>query len=324
MELVGVLVHSEDKAGRDAGDVVGVPPTGVTTTRILDDIVAVRPDAAVWSGRGYAPEKLAVLLEAGVNVYTGLGAYFLDGQPEHELLERACQRGGASLAAGGNIPGLISDVLPMFVLGYTGKVRHITAHQRNHVSQSRSAEQLRGLGIGGPLAGQPGRGELEAMVDAGWEWLLGMSASMVAASLDIPFSGLRTRTKEKALSPSTVTLPASGLTVAAGTTGGVRWTWDAYSDDRVFMTIINEHTAVYGLGGDWRQDEQAPAWTVTLDASPPMVATLAWPAGLAAAEANTMLNAARALNVLPPLVAAPPGCRSVLDLPMISCTDALW
>jgi 4-hydroxy-tetrahydrodipicolinate reductase len=53
-----------------------------------------------------------------------------------------------------------------------------------------------------------------------------------------------------------------------------------------------------------------------------MTATLAWPAGTPAAEANTQLNAARAINFLPALVAASPGCRSVLDLPMITGTDA--
>jgi 4-hydroxy-tetrahydrodipicolinate reductase len=123
------------------------------------------------------------------------------------------------------------------------------------------------------------------------------------------------------VSPKTETLPGSGLVIEAGTVGGVRWTWDAFSNDRIFLTIINEQTGVYRLGEDWRQDETAPAYTVTLEADPPMIATLTWPEGLPAAEANAKLNAARAINFIPSLVASAPGCRSVLDLPMISCTD---
>jgi 4-hydroxy-tetrahydrodipicolinate reductase len=253
-----------------------------------------------------------------------MGAQYLDGQPEREILESACARGGASLAAGGNIPGLISDVLPAFLSGFTGQIRHITARQRNHVSASISAMQVQGLGLGQPVGAErnPADQELEAIVDAGWEWLMGMSAALVAAALDLPFTRLITRAKEKAPAPETATLPGSGLTIEAGTVGGVRWVWDAYTGDRVFLTIINEQTAVYGLGPDWRPDAHAPAWTVTLDASPPMVATLTWPDGTLASEANTQLNAARAINFLPALVAAPPGCRSVLDLPMITSTDA--
>jgi 2,4-diaminopentanoate dehydrogenase len=323
MELVGVLVHSEDKDGRDAGELAGIPPVGVTATRKLDDIIALKPDAAVWSGQGWEPEKLARLLEAGINVYTGFGGYYLKGQPEQGLLATACERGGSSFAAGGNIPGLISDVLPLFLSGYSGAIRHITAWQRNHVEYYPSALQLTaGLGLGRPLEAESGADEeAERHLDGHWEWLIGMSAAMVADGLHIPYTRITTRTKEKAAAPRTETLPGSGLVIEAGTLGGVRWTWDAYSDDRLFLTVINEQTGVYGLGEGWRSDEAAPAWTVTIDGSPPIVATMTWPAGTPAASANAKLNAAHAINFLPALVAAPAGLRSVLDLPLITCSD---
>jgi hypothetical protein len=315
MELVGVLVHSAAKAGRDAGQLVGIDPIGITTTQSLDDIIALKPDAAIWSAQGYDPVSIARLLAAGINVYTGMGGYFLDGEPDGPLLEDACQAGGSSFAAGGNIPGLISDVLPIFLSGFTGDIRHIKAVQRNHVAHYPSAAQLSdGLGLGRPAE----ENEASKTLDLGWEWLMTMSAKMVAAALHIPFSGLRTTAKEIALAPETVTLPGSGLTIEAGTVGGVRWTWSGYSGDHEFLTIVNEQTAVFGLGEDWRQDDSAPAWTAELDASPPMVCTLTWPDGLPAATANAQLNAARAINVVAALVAAPPGCRSVLDLPMIT------
>jgi 4-hydroxy-tetrahydrodipicolinate reductase len=81
--------------------------------------------------------------------------------------------------------------------------------------------------------------------------------------------------------------------------------------------VINEQSALFGLGDDWRQGESEPAWTVTIDGDPPVVATMTWPPGTPAAAANARLNAARAVNFIPALVAAPPGPRSVLDLPMI-------
>ncbi len=318
MKLVGVLVHSEEKAGRDAGDVVGLPPLGITTTRSLDEIIALAPDAAIWSAQGYDPESIARLLAAGINVYTGLGGYFLDGEPEQALLADACRAGGSTFAAGGNIPGLISDVLPIFLTGYTGSVRHIDAVQRNHVAHYPSAAQLRdGLGLGLP----PGETDSAAALDAGWLWLMTSSARMVAAALRIPFTRIEQTDKRTALAAETVTLPGSGLTVEAGTVGGVRWTWTAYSGPAAYLTITNEQTAVLGLGAGWRETEREPAWTVELDASPPLVATLTWPAGTAAAAANAQLNSARAINVLAALVAAAPGCVSVLDLPMITSSD---
>lgn len=319
-ELVGVLVHSDLKAGRDAGDVVGTTPIGVTTTRLLDDIIALKPDAAIWSAQGYDPVSIARLLAAGINVYTGLGGYFLDGQPDQQLIEDACRTGGSTFAAGGNIPGLISDVLPIFLSGFTGDIRHITAIQRNHVAHYPSAAQLSGgLGFGEPAPADDAPTEL----DLGWEWLMAMSGRMVASALDLEFTDFRTTAKEIKLAPETVTLPGSGLTIEAGTVAGVRWTWSAYSGDREFLTIVNEQTGVFGLGADWRQDNAAPAWTVDIDASPPMVCTLTWPEGVPAAAANSQLNAARAINVTHALVKAPPGALSVLDLPMITGPGAL-
>lgn len=322
MTPVAVLVHDEHKAGRDAGELAGVGPLGVIATRDVSDVIAAAPQAAVWSARYYEPAPIAELLGAGINVYTGLGTHFLDNQPERDYLEEACQRGGSSLAAGGNIPGLISDVLPLFLSGFTGQVRHLTAYQRNHVAHYPSAVQVAGLGIGRP-AGSP-EDQLGGPVDLAWEWLIGMSASMVAAGLGIPFSRLVTRDKQMPVATTAVTLPGSGLHIEAGQVAGVRWTWDAYSGDHVFLTVVNELTAVYGLGPDWRRNDDTAAWTVTIDGSPPLQATLTWPEGTVAAEANAMLNAARAVNFLPALVAAPAGCRSVLDLPMITCTDSNW
>ncbi len=34
LELVGVWVHSPEKSGRDAGEIVGIGPIGVTTTNV--------------------------------------------------------------------------------------------------------------------------------------------------------------------------------------------------------------------------------------------------------------------------------------------------
>jgi 4-hydroxy-tetrahydrodipicolinate reductase len=320
LQLVGMLVHGEAKANRDIGSVIGVDPIGITTTRNIEDVIALQPDAAIWSAQGYHPEMIARLLEAGINVYTGLGGYFLDGEPDRELLESACRRGGSSFAAGGNIPGLISDVLPIFLSGFTGQVRCVTAVQRNHVADYPSAAQLRdGLGLGRP----PGENEASRQLDAGWEWLMRISAKMVAAALNIPFTELRTTEKVIGIAARTAHLPASGLTIKAGTVGGVRWSWVAYSGDRPFLTIVNEQTAVFGLGDGWRNDDADPAWTVELDASPPLVATLSWPQGQSAAACNAQLNAARAINMIGAVIDAPPGCLSVLDLPMITCSDAM-
>lgn len=50
MELVGVLVHSVDKVGRDSGELAGGAPNGIVTTRSLDELIALKPHGIIWSG----------------------------------------------------------------------------------------------------------------------------------------------------------------------------------------------------------------------------------------------------------------------------------
>ncbi len=246
LELVGVLVHSAEKTGRDSGELVGVAPNGITTTQDVDEIIALGPDAAIHSGMLWDHELIGRLLEAGINVYTGMGGYYLPGQPEYDALQAAGLKGNASFAAGGNIPGLISDVFPLFLSGYTGRIRHIRAWQRNHVETYPSAAQLeQGLGIGLP----PGSNDAEEMVDGGWVW----AAARVA--------------------PHAVTLPTSGLHIAEGHVAALQWTFSGFAGDHEFLTITNEQSAMLGLGPGWRENHEEPPWRVEIDGEPPIVAT---------------------------------------------------
>jgi len=41
LELAGCWVHSEDKSGKDVGDIIGWSPLGVTATNSVDEILAL-------------------------------------------------------------------------------------------------------------------------------------------------------------------------------------------------------------------------------------------------------------------------------------------
>jgi len=75
LDLVGVWVHSPEKTGRDAGELVGLGPIGVTTTNDLDDIIGLKPDCVVYGAASAEMDAAAVrdyvrLLNGGLNVVT--------------------------------------------------------------------------------------------------------------------------------------------------------------------------------------------------------------------------------------------------------------
>src|SRR6478609_1817321 len=73
MELVGVWVHSAEKSGRDAGELVGLDKLGVAATNDVDALIALKPDCVVYAASGPERDAAAVpdhvrLLAAGINV----------------------------------------------------------------------------------------------------------------------------------------------------------------------------------------------------------------------------------------------------------------
>ena len=70
LELAGVRVYSDEKKGCDAGDLVGLPPTGVIATQDTEEILALAPDCIVYSPMPWDVEEMCRILSAGIHVVT--------------------------------------------------------------------------------------------------------------------------------------------------------------------------------------------------------------------------------------------------------------
>jgi 4-hydroxy-tetrahydrodipicolinate reductase len=68
LDLAGVLVHSEQKSGRDAGELFGAPATGVLATRDPDALLACAADSVVYAPRIADLDEVCALLRFGRNV----------------------------------------------------------------------------------------------------------------------------------------------------------------------------------------------------------------------------------------------------------------
>jgi 4-hydroxy-tetrahydrodipicolinate reductase len=318
MEIVGVLVHHEDKKGKDVGDIVGIPPIGLATTRDVDALIALRADVMLWHGLTWEPALIARFLEAGTNVYSSMGGWYLQTEAEYPIIADACARGNSTFIAGGNIPGLVSDVLPLFASGYAGQVRKIRCWQSDYVPHYPGLLQLRdALGLGLPIPNDPVDKPTITFADEGWIWGMRQSAQMVGKGLGIEVTDVRITKKEFAPALEDVVLQPSGLEIKKGVAAAIRWTFTAYTGadgDEPFFEIINEQSIALGLGPGWRVSEDEPNWKVEITGVPNItcVFDLAFDPGL---EPVSALNAARAVNFIPTLVAAPAGHLSVLDVP---------
>src|SRR4051812_42212429 len=113
LELVGCWVHSEAKAGQDAGELAGIGPIGVSATNSLEEILALDADCVLYSPLMPNPKEVAALLRSGKNVVTPLG-WFWPTAEEKSRMEVPALEGGVTLHGTGIDPGGATEQQPLF------------------------------------------------------------------------------------------------------------------------------------------------------------------------------------------------------------------
>lgn len=117
-ELVAVYVTNPDKVGKDAGEIVGLPPTtGVACTDDVEALIAMDADCVLYSP-AQSPallDTLCRLLASGKNVVSPAGPFLPNKwfPEETARIEAACREGGTSFHGCGVHPGFSGDVLPL-------------------------------------------------------------------------------------------------------------------------------------------------------------------------------------------------------------------
>jgi hypothetical protein len=323
LELVGALVYSDDKAGRDVGEICGVGALGVTATTNQAEILALEADCVVYAAQGEmnpsgALDDVCRLLESGKNVVsTAVTAYIYPrsaGAGVVERLEAACRAGGTSFHGTGIEPGWASEVLPLTMSVLFKRIDSLLVQELLNYSSYDSSHMLMGvMGFGRPpdadvpiadptLAGAAFRGSLMMVAD-------GLGATIE----DFVF--------EREVAVATEDFVVKAGPIAAGTVSAQRFAYSAVIDGRRALTI--EHITRL-------RDSEAPhwppgrGWKVTVEGSPSMVleARIAVH-GEDENDQGCLGTAMHAVHAIAPVCAAEPGIRTFLDLPMVVGRHAL-
>ena len=114
LELVGCWVHSEGKAGKDVGEIVGTSPLGVTATNSVSEVLALDADAVIYAPLLPDVDEVAALLRSGKNVVSPVG-WFYPGEKEAAPLQAAAREGNATLHGAGIGPGAATELFPLLL-----------------------------------------------------------------------------------------------------------------------------------------------------------------------------------------------------------------
>lgn len=149
-DLVAVLVHSKDKVGKDAGEIAGIPPTGVIATDDIDAVIAMDADCVFYTPIIMDTDTVCRLLRSGKNVVTTSGFFhptedFRDGG---EKIRAACADGGSSFHGGGIHPGYAGDILPVTLARVMSRIDKIVVYEVVNVLTDAPLDHIDWMGFG--------------------------------------------------------------------------------------------------------------------------------------------------------------------------------
>lgn len=326
-DLVGVWVHSPEKAGRDAGELVGIGPIGVTATDDADALIALRPDCVVYAASGPERDAGAMpdyirLLEAGINVVTTTTnrlIYPPAFEPEawRDQLTAAAAAGGVSLYASGIEPGFAADHLVLMLATQSKSITKIHAGEIAMYDDYPVAETMRdAMGFGLPLDATPYLGFPGAIA---FQW--GPGLRLIAHGLGLKIDEIRERFDRVATDRD---LHVAFGTAEAGTCGALRTQAIAVVDGREAITIEHVNRLAPDLGLEWGDRVDRPVYQVRIEGEPDIACTMnaslrdpgASGSNMEAGAGAMVSTAMRVVNAIPYVVQAEPGLLTALDLPL--------
>jgi len=320
LELVGVWVHSPDKAGKDAGELAGGDPIGITATNDAAELIALQPDCVVYAASG--PERDAgaipdylMLLEAGINVVSTSStslvyppAYY---SPEWRAqLERAAAAGSASFYASGIFPGFGSDQLALLLSTQSKKIRQVKVSEVALNDHYPVADvMMNGMGFGHPLDFEPLL-KTPGFIEMAWR----APIYLIAAGLGVAVEEVR-GTLDRRVTDRDIEV-AFG-TIKAGTCGAVTTRAAGVVHGREAIVVEHIIRMARDVAPDWPASEFDASYHVDIEGDPDIHCSMNVGAaeGHDAGHAAMAATAMRVVNAIPYVVAAPAGLLSSLDLP---------
>jgi 4-hydroxy-tetrahydrodipicolinate reductase len=316
LELVGLWVHSADKAGRDAGDLCDLPATGVRATNDVDALLALNADCVCYTATAdlrpwEAIDDIERILASGANVVSSSMVQLLHPKTADkamvERLEAACREGGTTCFFSGIDPGFANDLIPIALTSACERVDAVRVLEILNYDTYDQPEVLFGtMGFAQPLDHTP-----LLLFPGALSYAWGGVIGQIAESLGVEVDEIR-ETYVKASLDHDVSLAVGE--VPAGTMAGLRFEVQGIVGGR--PAIVIEHVTRL-------DDSVAPEWPhgngyrIEITGSPSF--TLELEMRGEDGDHNTgglVATAMRLINGIPSVCEAAPGMLSTLDLPL--------
>ncbi len=326
MQLVGLLVSSPAKAGKDAGELCGIGLTGIKATTAAEAILKLDADCVSYAAAtdfrlGDAIDDMVRILESGKNLVTSSFVPFI--HPWHvipafaEQIEAACQKGGSSFYCSGIDPGFSTDALPIMLSSLSERIDSIRSQEIfNYATYDQPETLFEVMGFAKP----PGT-MCPLLIPGALSMAWGSSVRMVADALGVELDEI-TQLHEQEVAPESFDISCGHI--EKGTVAGLRF--EVRGMIKGEPRIVVEHVTRLrdDIAPHWPQGVGPGNYRVIIEGMPALKCDLH--VGYNSPDHNIdgcVGTAMRLVNAIPHVCAATPGLKSWLHMPVIAGRGAL-
>jgi 4-hydroxy-tetrahydrodipicolinate reductase len=326
LELVGLCTSSAAKRGRDAGELVGLPRTGVVATDDVEAVLAADADCVSYMGATdfrlqAALDDMCRILASGKDLVTTsfVPLIYPPALPESIglRLADACRAGGATLFCSGIDPGFSPDALPIVLSSLSERIDSIRAQEIfDYATYDQPETLFEVMGFGKP----PGA-KVPMLLPGALAFAWGGSVRMIARALAVELDEVRQR-HEVALAEQPIELSCGRI--EPGTQAGLRF--EVMGIVRGEPRIVVEHvTRLHpAVAPEWPVGNGPGTYRILVEGMPSMKLDL--DIGFRSLDHNVdgcVASAMRVVNAIPHVCRAEPGLKSWLDLPGVAGAHAM-
>lgn len=253
LELVGVAVYSAEKNGVDAGDLCGMPPTGIKATTDHASLLAMQADCVSYNGVAFSGDpvvdEVERILLSGKNVASSAVLKPTKNNPGRHgdaatvaRFEAACRKAGVSYLVSGLDPGFATDVLPLLVSGMCQGIDSVRVTEILDYSTFYNMYALTEfMGFGKPLFTAPPKYVGEIWIPPLYELADGLGLAL--DDIVISCEGR----------PLTRNWTVQGVELKQGTLGALRFALDGMVNGKPRVTIEHITRIDPTIAPDWPQ-----------------------------------------------------------------------
>ncbi len=313
LDLVGCFAWSDDKVGRDVGELVGVDPVGVVATDDVDALLALEPDCVSYNPLWPDVDEMSRLLAAGVNVSSTAG--FITGRALGDeaiaRLDAAARAGGVTLFGTGINPGF-ANLFALVSTGICDRIDRVTVLESVDATGYASAETQLSVGF----AHDPDDPRTSRMSDRA-TLVFGDAVALMGDALGVELDEIGF---EVEYARATETMDLGFMTIPEGTVAGVQASRFGVVDGRRLIECRVRWKMGAHMEPDWPlrhgyfvEIDGRPAVRSQLQILPPPDWDEPDFMGL-----GMIMTAMPAVNAIPAVCAAPAGIVTHRDLPLVT------